>query len=472
MSFSLQWTRDGVDISGATGNSYLVVDADLGTDLAFRVVASNVAGSTTATSVPLPIPASGSPPVISGTPPADALIGTPYAGFTPSVIGGTLPYTFSLHTGTLPGGLSLNTSTGSITGTTTTNETQTGLVIRVTDAHSRFADLAAFSITSALGVTPATYVAAIASHLVGGGTLLMQPGDYGTISLAGKVANGITLLGQAGVHCASITTTTSSGFTFDLIEVTDKNSSGYGATIGTGSSNVEVTRCVVGTSVANGSGLQARSASNVRFTHNTVMNKGQAITGLLTDGLVITHNTIIGMVTDGIFGNGCTNVTVEYNTATPSSTSGHPDFIQFDSSGTTRSAGLVIRYNNFDRQSGGPAQGYFLSRCDNVTIDSNAAFGSMANGVAVSQCTNVAALNTFVQGWDYAAGFIVRGASDTVNFTGNFAASFSNYAGNGANTNVTPIPLLSGNHVQGQASGPTDRTAYLAFLAAHNIPTA
>lgn len=472
MSFSLQWTRDGVDISGATGNSYLVADADLGKDLAFRVVAANVAGSTTATSTPLPIPASGSPPVISGTPPAFAEIGTPYAGFTPGEIGGTLPLVYSLHAGTLPAGLSLNASTGSITGTTTANETQTGLVIRVTDAHGRFADLAAFSITSALGVTPATYVAAIASHLVAGGTLLMQPGDYGTISLASKVAggSGITLLGQAGVHCASISTNTSSGFTFDSIAITGKNSSGYAVTISTGSSNMEVTRCLVGTAVADGSGLQARSASNVRFTHNTVMNKYQAITGLLTDGLTITHNTIIGMVVDGIFGTGVTNVTVEYNTGTSAAvTSGHPDFCQFDSSGTTRSANLTIRYNNFDRQSGGPAQAYFLSRCDNVILDSNAAFGSMVNGVSASEVTNVSATNTFVQGWDYAPKLIVRGASNTVAFTGDFATRFENYNGSGVNTNVT----ISGNTVIANATDPTDRTAYLAFLAAHPlIPTA
>lgn len=57
------------------------------------------------------------PLTISGTPTTTATIGVPYS-FTPDVAGGKTPYTFQL-TGTLPSGLSFNTSTGAITGTPT-----------------------------------------------------------------------------------------------------------------------------------------------------------------------------------------------------------------------------------------------------------------------------------------------------------------------------------------------------------------
>lgn len=52
---------------------------------------------------------------ITGTPASTATIGVAYS-FTPGRTGGVSPYTFAL-TGTLPTGLSFNTSTGAITGT-------------------------------------------------------------------------------------------------------------------------------------------------------------------------------------------------------------------------------------------------------------------------------------------------------------------------------------------------------------------
>ena len=58
-------------------------------------------------------------PVLSGAP-AGATVGTPYT-FTPTLgpAGVTMPVTFSVASGTLPGGLALNPSTGAITGTPT-----------------------------------------------------------------------------------------------------------------------------------------------------------------------------------------------------------------------------------------------------------------------------------------------------------------------------------------------------------------
>lgn len=57
----------------------------------------------------------GLPPVITGTPPSTGSWGAAYS-FTPSVVGGTPPYSFGL-TGDLPPGLSFDTATGTISGT-------------------------------------------------------------------------------------------------------------------------------------------------------------------------------------------------------------------------------------------------------------------------------------------------------------------------------------------------------------------
>lgn len=56
------------------------------------------------------------------------------------------PFTYSLQAGTLPTGLSLNTSTGVISGTPTTIETRAGIVVRATDQNSDTADTNAFTI--------------------------------------------------------------------------------------------------------------------------------------------------------------------------------------------------------------------------------------------------------------------------------------------------------------------------------------
>jgi hypothetical protein len=83
---------------------------------------------------------------ISGTPVTTATVGVPYAGFTVSGGGGVPPYHYSVVAGTLPTGITLNTSTGLVSGTPTVEQTQTGIVIRVTDAAVQTADLAPFQI--------------------------------------------------------------------------------------------------------------------------------------------------------------------------------------------------------------------------------------------------------------------------------------------------------------------------------------
>ena len=102
---------------------------------------------------------------ISGTPSTTAVIGTPYS-FTPSASGGTAPYTFALIAGTLPAGLSFNTSTGAITGTPTTAGAASGLTIRVTDSVAATATLAAFTLTVTSDVVGPTVISHPADQTV------------------------------------------------------------------------------------------------------------------------------------------------------------------------------------------------------------------------------------------------------------------------------------------------------------------
>jgi len=65
------------------------------------------------------------------------VIGTAYPGATLQATGGITPYTWAVTTGTLPAGLSLNASTGAISGTPTGNVTGTiNFTVTVTDSES------------------------------------------------------------------------------------------------------------------------------------------------------------------------------------------------------------------------------------------------------------------------------------------------------------------------------------------------
>lgn len=86
---------------------------------------------------------------ISGTPVTTATQNSAYTGFTVGSTGGVGSKTYSVASGTLPTGITLNSSTGVISGTPTGSGTSSGIVIRVTDSKPttpNTADLASFSI--------------------------------------------------------------------------------------------------------------------------------------------------------------------------------------------------------------------------------------------------------------------------------------------------------------------------------------
>ena len=84
---------------------------------------------------------------ISGLPVTIGYTNIAYAGSTFTANGGVPPYTFSSVGTPLPAGLSLNSSTGAITGTPTGTGVTAGHVIRVTDALSAVANSPAFGLT-------------------------------------------------------------------------------------------------------------------------------------------------------------------------------------------------------------------------------------------------------------------------------------------------------------------------------------
>ncbi|GLQ82877.1 hypothetical protein GCM10007881_64000 [Mesorhizobium huakuii] len=100
---------------------------------------------------------------IGGTPVTSATQNSAYIGFTASASGGTPSYTYSL-VGSWPTGISINSSSGVVSGTPTVSGTFASLSVRVTDGASATADLASFTLTVApsaairQAMAPAVYV--------------------------------------------------------------------------------------------------------------------------------------------------------------------------------------------------------------------------------------------------------------------------------------------------------------------------
>jgi len=172
-------------------------------------------------------PDSGSTPIaFSGTVPAqNATVGTPFSLNLSTYFSGTeTPFTYAVQSGTLPTGLTLNSSTGEITGTPTTAGTASGIVIRATDGNSDTADSNSFSIdvaeadTTAPVLTSPTGTATgqtTASGTVdtdeGNGTLYWLTTTNSTESAAtvkGGSSQAVTATGEQSVGVTGLTAAT------------------------------------------------------------------------------------------------------------------------------------------------------------------------------------------------------------------------------------------------------------------------
>jgi hypothetical protein len=87
-------------------------------------------------------------PQISGTPVLTATENSAYDGFTVSTKGGAAPLVYAL-VGTWPAGITVNSSSGAVSGTPTEDGTFADLSVKVTDADSEVSQLPAFTLVVA-----------------------------------------------------------------------------------------------------------------------------------------------------------------------------------------------------------------------------------------------------------------------------------------------------------------------------------
>jgi hypothetical protein len=139
------------------------------------------------------------PPSITTTSLPDGLDGAPYA-VTPDVSGGTGPYTFWLSSGTLPSGLSLNPTTGTINGTVSSGATTETFTVAMTDGEGHTTT----HLYTLAVATPSANSRSIAATpdgkgywVVGENGTVMAYGDAGFYGSAGNVNLNRPIVGMA-----------------------------------------------------------------------------------------------------------------------------------------------------------------------------------------------------------------------------------------------------------------------------------
>jgi len=210
----------GLSLNASTGAiSGTPTAAVSATPLTFKVTDSGVPVKTQTVSLTLTIAPAAL--VITTTTLPDGVVNTPYT-VTLAASGGTSPYTWSLTSGTLPAGLSLNATTGAISGTPTAAVSATPLTFKVTDS-----DVPAKTQTGNLTLTIAASVSVSVSPKRGSATLnqvlaltATVTNDVGSAGVSWSVTAGGTLTGQT-TSATSFSAATPGLYTITATSVTD-----------------------------------------------------------------------------------------------------------------------------------------------------------------------------------------------------------------------------------------------------------
>lgn len=223
----------GVTINSSTGTISGTPTSTSYSSIALTVRATDVDGNFDAATKTLPY--ADILTAVESTP--NVASGAAYTGsVTPS--GGHSPYTYAVQTGALPTGITLNASTGAISGSSTSVGSYAG-TFRVTDVGGRTADTAsfAFDVTAALSISKSFTDTTENASYSGSATAAGGATPYTYSVFSGALPTGLSLNTSTGAVTG--TPTTPGTFTF-VIRVTDN----LGATANTTSTQVVVANTV------------------------------------------------------------------------------------------------------------------------------------------------------------------------------------------------------------------------------------
>jgi hypothetical protein len=246
------------------------------------------------------------------------VIGTAYPGATLAAAGGITPYTWSITTGSLPAGLSLNTNTGAISGTP--SGTLTGTVIftvTVTDNESPIKQTASANLSIVISATPlkvtTTSLAGGSVGIVYTNQTLQATGGitpYKWTVTTGSLPVGLSLNATTGVISGTPTGTFVGTDSF-TVTATDSET----PTSQTASANLSITISVASLSVTTTSSSFVVGVVNSVYPSTTLQATGgispytwAVTTGSLPAGLTL--NGATGVISGIPTASGTTNFTV------------------------------------------------------------------------------------------------------------------------------------------------------------------
>ncbi|GLZ39298.1 putative Ig domain-containing protein [Actinokineospora sp. NBRC 105648] len=245
----------------------------------FTVQVTDASGQTATKSVTIVIAAQ---PTMTFTPPAGE-VGVAYTT-QPTVTGGTSPITYAVTAGSLPGGLTLNTSTGVVSGTPTTAGSYT-YTLTATDA---FNQTAAKTVTVAIAARPTLSTATPPAPQVGvaystsfdvtGGTA-----PYSWALTAGSLPPGLTLNTATGVLSGTPTTTGTYSFSVTVIDAFGQTAT-KAVTLTVGAGPIVITKTANTSSAAVGSTVAYTiTVANTGSTAFTGVTLSDPLGGVLDD---------------------------------------------------------------------------------------------------------------------------------------------------------------------------------------------
>jgi len=201
--------------------------------------------------------------------------------------GGTTPYSWSITAGSLPAGLSLNATTGEISGAPTASGTS-NFTVQVTDSAPSPASATqslSITITSPLIIT--TSLLPNGSVNVAYSTTLQASGGTGPYSWsisAGSLPGGLSLDANTGVISGTPTTSEKSSFTVQVVDASTLS------TTQPLSITIDPALAITTTSLADGAVNVAYSAT-VQAAYATLPMKWSISSGALPSGLLLDPST-------------------------------------------------------------------------------------------------------------------------------------------------------------------------------------
>lgn len=304
-SAGVSWSQTGLGgLSGQSTTAATYTAPTSGPAGPASVTATSVTDPTKNASVSITIALA---PAFSTTTLPAGMINAPYSQ-TVAVTGGTGALTYSISSGTLPPGLSLNTASGAITGTPTGASGTASFTVKVTDSSTAGAVSATQPLTLLINPTgpPSISTTTLPAAVEGTAyTQTVQATGYAPLSFsvsAGTLPAGLTLASGTGV--ISGTPTGPTGASSFTIKVTDGNVPAQSTTQPLGITvNPAATLTITNTSLANGN-INAAYNTTLTSTGGVAPITWSILSGSLPTGLTLTGSTgvISGTPTEsGVF---------------------------------------------------------------------------------------------------------------------------------------------------------------------------